>query len=111
MSYEIVKTIEGKKRGFKFSLLTIQHFSDYTGIEFGDVMDEMKKRVLESLVVMLWCANTVYEKGKNGKISKYDVDDWIMKMEQEDLQDIYNCFGEFSKSLVDRLPKGDTKKK
>lgn len=108
---EIVKTIDGKKRGFKFTMLTFQHFSDHTGVEFGGIMDHLKTKTLGSIVTLLWAANTVYEKGKNGRISRYDVDDWIAKMSQEDLQDVWDCFTESTKVLIKNLPQTDAKKK
>ena len=105
MMNEVVITIGRKKRGFKFTMLTLQMFSDHTGVEFSEMMDELSRKTLGSIVTLLWCANTVYEKGKNGSVSRYDVDDWIAGMKQEDLQQIWDCFVLSSKNLVKTMPK------
>lgn len=111
MTNEVVITIGRKKRGFKFTMLTLQLFSDHTGVEFSEMMDELGKRTLGSMVTLLWAANTVYTKGKNGDVSRYDVDDWISKMEQEDLQQIWDCFLYSSRNLIKQMPKREESKK
>ena len=108
---EIVKKIKGRTRGFKFTMLTFQYFSDYTGVEFGDMLEHLAHKTLGSIVTILWAANTVYTKGKNGKISRFDVDDWIAAMSQKDLQDIWDLFEKSVEVLIEQLPKTGEKEK
>lgn len=111
MSNEVVVTIDGKKRGFKFTMLTLQYFSDHTGVEFGDIIDHFKDKPIGSIVTLLWAANTVYEKGKNGKVSRFDVDDWIAEMNQGDFQSIMDCYSESMENIVKRMSDGQEAKK
>ncbi len=109
---EIVKTINGKKRGFKFTMLTLQYFSDHTGVEFSEIIEHLQQKTLGSIVILLLSANTVYTKGKNGQISKFDVDEWISHMDQSDLQDVWDVFMESTQQIIGQLPKAkDVKKK
>ena len=107
----VVITIGKKKVGFKFTMLTLQYFSDHTGIEFGDILDELKRKILSSIVILFWSANTVYEEGKNGKVTKFTVDDWISQMSQEELQSVWDCFTESSRNIIANMPKGQEAKK
>ncbi len=109
MENTVVKKISGKNRGFKFTMLTMQYFSDHTGVEFSDIMEHMSQKPLGSIVILLLSANTVYTKAENGTVSKFDVDDWIAEMTQEDFQEIWDCFVVSTKQLVKQLPKAEKK--
>lgn len=108
---EVVKTIKGKRRGFKFTMLTLQKFSDHTGVEFSEIKDYVQNKTLDAMITLLLAANTVYTKGKDGTVSKYDVDDWITEMSQQDFQEIFDCFIESTKQIVKKIGSGNTKKK
>lgn len=110
---EIVKKINGKDRGFKFTIKTLEYFSELKGCDFAQVWEILKSRSLFCTPGILFCAHKCYMKGdvvksrKKGKnpgqetveyLTEFDMDDWIMSMAQGDLQEIWDCF-------EDSLPK------
>ena len=103
----VVITIGKKKRGFKFSMLTLEYFSEHTGVEFGDIFDHLKSKPVGSIIYLFLAANTVYEKGKNGSVSKFDVDDWIQEMSNEDYRSIIDCWNYSMMQIIKRLKSED----
>jgi len=87
---EIKKTVDGKEYGFRFSALTLELFSEKLNCEFSEIFDNLSSRPLSSVIDLVWCANTVYNKGE--ELSRYDIDEIIDKMDQGDLQDIWQVF-------------------
>ncbi len=103
MTNTAVVKIGKKSIGFRFTMLTLQMFSDHTGVEFGDIIDHLKQKPIGSIVILFMAANTVYTEGKNGSVSKYTVDNWIMEMSQKDYQNVMNCWGYSMEQLVKKL--------
>jgi len=96
-------TIGKKKLGFKFGMLTLQMFSDHTGVEFGEIIDHLESRPIDSIVILFMAANTVYSEGKNGSVSKFMVDDWISQMSDEDYQSIMDCWSRTMEQIITKL--------
>jgi len=108
MGNSIVKKINGKDRGFKFSLLMLELFSEKSGISLPGIAEHLEGKPFKSIIILLWAANKVYNKGK--EVTDYEIDDWMSTMSQEDFQDIWNCFEDSTVDLLGKI-EGGTKKK
>jgi hypothetical protein len=107
---EIVKKIGGKDRGFKFTMKTLEYFSELKGCDFSGVWQILKDRSLLCASGILFAAHKCYMKGeivKNKKtgelLTEFDMDDWIMSMQQGELQDIWDCFEESLPKIFEKI--------
>jgi hypothetical protein len=98
---EIVKTINKEKVGFKFTMKTLDEFSNKRGIEFHQIFDSMKIDPFGYYLDLFWSAIKVYNKGKEPDI--YIVDDYIDIMSNEDMQEILDVFTKFMEVTVDKM--------
>ncbi len=103
MTNTCVVTVGKQKKGFTFGMLTLQIFSDHTGVEFGEIIEHLSTKPINSIIILLMAANTVYEEGRNGSVSKFDVDKWISLMSPGDYQKIMDCWAYSMEQLIEKL--------
>ena len=107
----IVKKVDGKEYGFKFTNLTLIKYCQKRDIPLSDFDKDVNKNFLLSNSVMLQCAYEVYNKGEK-TLNDYDVDDFLSVLSDEDHAEIFSCYAESMRGMITKfLPKGDSKKK
>jgi hypothetical protein len=99
---EIIKQINGKEYGFKFTLLTLKKFCEYKKIEFEDFFNYWKKNSVDSINTLLCAAVDVYSQGKQ-LLNEYQMDELIEQMSQDDLDSIFDIFWKGLEGWIQKL--------
>ena len=87
---ELVLVINKKKVGLRFTNLTLEFLLEELKTDFSGMLDSVEKNPMAMINSLIMCANKVYTKGDEP--SKYEVDEWIQLMSDEDLKEIFNMF-------------------
>lgn len=93
--------VNGKKVGFKFTILTMTDFCKRRGCNFSDYDKQFTNDPTGAVLDLLVCANNVHEKG-NG-MNVYEMDELIEAMTNDQLQEVMNEHSAGFVSFVDKF--------
>jgi hypothetical protein len=99
---EITKKIGGKEYGFKFTPFTTQVAAEYLKVDLADVQEYINKNSINGVNALFRAAIDVYSKGDKS-LNKYEMDDLLEQMTDDDFLDIYTCAIEGQQGWITKI--------
>jgi hypothetical protein len=98
----VVIEIDGQQYGFKFTLLTLEMMCEKNNLEYHELLEAATSKPFSVLNMIFQAGYERYHDGKKS-LDKFTADDLIERMDDKDLQKIWNDFEMIFTRLADRM--------
>ena len=97
----MIVDIDGKKIGFRFTILTMRDFCELRKCKFSEYDKQFVDDPAGAVLDLLTCANNVHEKGAG--MTVYEMDEVIESMTNEQLQSVMDEHAAGFISFIDKF--------